>query len=101
MHNGEGKTYAVPEPVGGCGEGDTARANGKRENFADDDPCTWTPCGREEEDIDTDECDLSPYGCGVATIHGPGDGHNEFAHQHAQGAPDEEGATAEFLNGVE
>ena len=40
---GEGRTYAVPQPVRSGRETDTAGANGDREDLADDDPGAGTP----------------------------------------------------------
>jgi hypothetical protein len=48
-------TYAVPEPVGGSGETDTTRADGKREGLANDDPCGRSPGSNEEKDIYADK----------------------------------------------
>jgi len=48
----------VPEPVGGGRETNTARSDGKRENFTDDNPGTRTPGRGEEEDEDGDEGNL-------------------------------------------
>lgn len=50
-----GGTYAVPEPVGGGGEADSARADWEGEDLADDNPGGGAPSGREEEDVDADK----------------------------------------------
>jgi hypothetical protein len=92
---------AVPEPVGGGGEGNPTRADGEREDLADDDPSAGTPGGGEEEDEDTDECDLGFHGVGIAAVDGTGDGDDELADDHSQGAPEEERAAAEALDGPE
>lgn len=55
---GDDGDNGVPEPVAGGGESDAARADGQREDFADDDPCSRTPGRGEEEDEDGNECDL-------------------------------------------
>ncbi len=96
-----GKTYAVPEPVGGGGETDTAGADGDGEDLADDDPGTGTPGGGEEEDVDADEGDQGPGGVGIVrkgSSHGTDD---ELADDHAESTPDEDGAAAEALDGPE
>jgi hypothetical protein len=92
---------AVPEPVGGGREGDAARANGQREDLADDDPGAGAPGRSEEEDEDADECDFGLDGIGVVAIDRTGDGDDKLADDHSQGAPEEERAAAEFLNGPE
>jgi hypothetical protein len=42
-------TYAVPEPIGSSGEADTARADGKGEYLANNNPCSRTLGGSEEK----------------------------------------------------
>ena len=106
----------VPEPVGGGGETDTARADGEREDLADQDPGAGTPGGGEEEDEDGDEGDLRVDGVdvvghgGLAVIEEVGlveadgdtnDGDDELANQHAEGTPEEDGAATEALDGPE
>ena len=94
-------TYAVPEPVGGSREGDTAGADWKRKNLSDDNPRTWTPSGSEEEDVDADECDHGADGFGVSPINRADNGNDELADDHSQSTPDKKGATTESLNGPE
>ena len=98
---GEGKTYAVPEPVAGCSQGDTAGADGQRVDFTDDDPRAGAPRRRKEEDVNADERNLRPDGVWVLAVDRAGDRDDELAHQHAEGAPDEQGAAAEALDRVE
>ena len=94
-------TYAVPEPIGGSGESDATGTHGQREDFTDDDPRTRTPCGGEEEDVDTDESDHGLDGIGILAVDGSSNGDNELADDHTQSTPDEEGTTTEALNGPE
>lgn len=111
------KTHGVPEPVGRGRQSDTTRADGQREDLANDDPRARTPGGGEEEDEDGDEGDLGVDGGDVVGDAGVGigrarvgvveadgdtdDGDKELADQHAQSTPDEQGATAEALDGPE
>lgn len=60
-----GRTYAIPEPIGRCGETDSARTNREREDLTDNYPCRRTPCHSETGYIETDESDHSRDGCGV------------------------------------
>jgi hypothetical protein len=121
--SGEGclSTYGVPEPVGGGGQSNTTRADGQREDLADDDPGSRTPGRGEEEDEDGNEGDLGVDGGDVVGDGGSGgvgggdvdqvslvetnsdtnNGDEELADQHAQGAPDEKRSTTDPLNGVE
>lgn len=92
---------AVPEPVGGSGKSDTTRTDGQGEDLADDDPGTGTPGGGEEEDVDTDEGDHGADGRRVLAIGNTDDGDDELTDNHAQGTPQEQGTTANLLNGVE
>lgn len=106
---------AVPEPVGGGRETDTTGADGQREDLANDDPCSWTPGSREEEDVDADEGDLGVDSCGVrcdfgaigkdcALVESSGDtndGNNVLADEHASSTPDEDCAATKLLNDVE
>jgi len=96
---------AVPEPVGGGGETDTAGADGQWEDLTDEDPGTGTPGGGEEGDVDADEGDHGGDGRGVVFLETAGgdtdDGDDEFADQHTQRTPDEDGTTTVALNGIE
>jgi hypothetical protein len=105
----------VPEPVGGGGKSNTARADREREDLADDDPGTRAPGAGEEEDEDCDEGDLGVDGRdvggtgltssveeGVVEADGDtNDGDKELADQHAKGTPDEQRTATPLLNGVE
>jgi len=44
---GNDSDNTVPEPVRRGRETDTARTDGEREDFADDDPGSGSPCGSE------------------------------------------------------
>lgn len=96
---------AVPEPVGGGGETDTAGSDGQGEDLTDENPGTGTPGGGEEGDVDADEGDHGGDGGGVVLLETAGsdtdDGDDEFTDQHTQGTPDEDGTTTEALNDVE
>ena len=91
--------YAVPQPVGGGRETNATRTDWKREDFANNDPGTRTPGGREEEDVNADERNHGLDGVRVVAVRNADDAHDEFGDEHAHGAPDQEGATAEFLDG--
>lgn len=99
------KTYAVPEPVGGGGETDTARADGQREDLADDDPGAGAPGGGKEGDVDADEGDHGLDGNLVVLAWGASgdtdDTDNELRDDHAHGTDDENTATAEALDDPE
>lgn len=93
---------AVPEPVGRGGEGNTAGPDGQREDFTDDDPSTGTPSASKEKDVDANECDHRTDSTLVLRIGGDANnGDNELTYNHTQGTPKEQGATSEFLDGVE
>ena len=94
-------TYAIPEPVTSSGETNTAGANWQRENLANDDPSTRSPCRCEEEDVDAYECDHCPDYGWIVAVHCTHDGDQEFADQHTQGTPDEQRPTTESFNGPE
>lgn len=94
-------TYAVPQPVGSSRESNTTGSNWKREDLANDDPSTRTPCRSKEEDVDADEGDFSLDGGRVASINGSSNGNDEFTDQHAKGTPDQQRTAAEALNGIE
>lgn len=92
---------AVPQPVRGGGEGDTTGTDGEGEDLADNDPGAGAPGAGEEEDVDADEGDHGGDGARVVAVGDADDGDEELADDHAQGTPEEEGATADLLNGVE
>jgi len=92
---------AVPEPVGGGGQSDTAGTDGQRINLADYDPGAGTPGGSEEEDIDADEGDHGTDGMVIIAVGDTDDGDDELANNHAQSTPQEQRTTTDFLHGVE
>ncbi len=98
---GDDADDAVPEPVAGGGEADAAGADGDGEDLADDDPGAGAPGGGEEEDVDADEGDEGAGGVVVAGQGGADGADDELADDHAQRAPDEDGAAAEALHGPE
>lgn len=98
---GDNGDDAVPEPVGGGGESDTAGTNWEGVDLANDDPGTRAPGGGEEEDVDADEGDHGGDGFGVVAVSDTNDGHNELADDHAESSPQKEGTTTNPLNGVE
>lgn len=92
---------AVPEPVARRRERHALGADGEREEFPDHGPRGGAPGGCEGEDVDADKGD-EDFGGGVGVgSGGADDGDGEFAEEHEDGAVDEEGASAEALNGVE
>lgn len=91
---------AVPQPVGRSGEGNTSGADLQRVDFTNEHPRARAPGGGEEEDVDADEGDHGGGGGGGAGD-GADDGDDELADDHAEGTPDEQGATAEALDGPE
>lgn len=98
---------AVPEPVGRGRDADTARADGQREELADDDPRGGAPGGRKERDEDADERDLGLDGAGVAAgrvdvVRGDADdGNDELRDDHARGTHEQDATTAVLLDDVE
>lgn len=92
---------AVPEPVGGGGEGNTAGPDGQREDFTDHDPSAGTPGAGKEEDVDANESDHCTDGLSVAAIGDTNNGDNELADNHTQGTPKEQRTTSVSLNSVE
>jgi len=102
---GDNSNDAVPEPVGGSRQGNTTRSDWQREDLTNENPGTRAPSCGEEEDVDTDECDLGGDSRVVVELLPTGsdtnNANNELADQHAQGTPDEDGTTAESLNDPE
>jgi len=112
---GDDSDDGVPEPVRGSGKSNTARADGEREDLADDNPGTGTPGAGEEEDEDSDKGNLGVDGgdvnsasiassVDIGLVEADGDtdnGNKELADQHAKSTPDEQRTTSELLNGVE
>jgi hypothetical protein len=62
---GGGCTYTIPEPVRRGRQTNGARADGKREDLANNDPGSGAPGGRKEEYVDADEGNLSLDGLWV------------------------------------
>lgn len=112
---GNDRNDSVPEPVRGSRETDATRSDWEREDLADENPCSGTPGGSEEEDEDGDEGDLGvdsgdvvgnwvAGGVEVSVVESDGDtddADEELADQHAESTPDEERTTTELLDGVE
>ena len=92
---------AVPQPVGGGRETDTAGADGDGEDLADDDPRAGAPGRGEEEDVDADEGNEGTGGALVVGESGSDGSDDELADNHSEGTPDEERAAAEALDGPE
>ena len=105
------QAYRIPQPIGGGRQTNAARADGQREDLADDDPGARTPGRGEEEDKDTDKGDLGVDGARVdggtirvLLVEADGDaddGDDELTEEHAKGPPDEQGPASEALDGVE
>lgn len=101
----------VEEPVGGGGHAERLGASGKGEDFAGDDPCERAPGAGEEEDEDADKghggllpghvLDEDVAVFTLACGQGAADGDDELRDTHADGAGEEERATAPFVNGQE
>lgn len=96
---------AVPKPVGGGGETDTAGADGKGEDLADDDPGSGAPGGSEGRDVQADEGNHSPGSVGVGGVirsiaaGGSTDDTNDKLHDdHETGTPDKNGTATNLLN---
>ena len=101
----------IPQPIRSSGESNATRADGNREDFASNNPCTRAPGGSEAENVDANERNLGIDGSdivgdwisinfvGVVETDGVADGgNNELAHEHSEGTPDEERATTESLD---
>lgn len=100
-----GRTYAVPEPVGGGGETDTTGTDWEREDLANDDPGGRTPGHGETGDEEADEGDHGGDG-GVVALVGLARGvtnaaDDDLHDNHAHGTVDEDGAATEALDNVE
>lgn len=80
-------------------------------NLASDDPRQRSPRGREEEDVDADKGNarllrsdvVHDDGSGrvLARRQGPQHGDEELRRSHSDGAPEQEGSTTEFVDGVQ
>jgi hypothetical protein len=72
----------VPEPVGSGGKTNTSRSDRDREDFTDNDPSSRSPGGSKEEDVDTDQRDLTLNGRWVGSVGNTNDSANELANEH-------------------
>lgn len=105
----------VPEPVGGSGEGNTARTDGDGEDLANKNPGTRAPGRGEEEDVDGNQSNLGIDGGDVVSdsataavrvglVETDSDTNNsddELADEHPKGTEDEKRTTTILLYGVE
>lgn len=101
----------VEQPVGGGGHAEGLGASGQGEDFAGDDPCQRAPGAGEEEDEDADKghggllagdvLDVDVAVFALAGGQGAADGDDELGDTHADGAHEEERATAPSVNGQE
>lgn len=107
----------VPQPVGSSGETNTTRADGKREDLANNDPGTRSPGGSEEEDEDGNESNLGVdsrdvvgqtlggiIGVWVGVVESnsdTNDGAEELADQHTSRSVEKDCASTPFLDRVE
>lgn len=105
---------AVPEPVGGGGQSNTAGPDGQREDLTNDDPGTGTPGGGKGEDEDGNEGNLGVDGVDVVGSGATGDGrvrvsvveangdtdgsNNKLADQHGKSTPEQERTAAPLLD---
>lgn len=98
-------SYAVPEPIRGGGNGNTTRANWQREDLANHDPRTWSPCSGEEGNVEADEGNHGRDSCvvvfGFLACGNTNNADDELHNDHTGSSNDEELATAESLNRVE
>ena len=89
----------VPEPVGGNGKGHGLGTDVEREDLAGDNPGDGTPCGGEEGDVDTDECDQNLLSRNVfSRDRDTDDGDQELANTHGGGADQKQPPATEPLN---
>lgn len=102
---GDDTDDAVPEPVRGSGETDTTRADGEREDLADDDPGARSPGGSEDGDVQADERNhgADSVGVGVGGVSvlasgGTNDPDDELHDDHTSGTEDEDGTTSNLLD---
>lgn len=114
---GDDSNNGVPEPVGGSGQANATRSDGKRENLANDDPSARSPGGSKPEDEDGDESNLgidrrdvvgdAVGGVGrvgvrvVETNSDTDNGNQELADQHAKRTDDQDGSATESFDGPE
>lgn len=92
----------VEQPVAGRGHAERFGAHLEREDLARNDPGHGAPRAREEEDVDAHEGDHGALGGWVlGADDGARDGDDELAHGHADGAEEEEVASAPGFDEVE
>lgn len=101
----------VEEPVGSGGHAERLGTRGEGEDFAGDDPGERTPSAGEEEDEDADKghggllagnvLDEDVAVLVLAGGQGAADGDDELRDTHADGAGEEQRATAPSVNGQE
>lgn len=101
LEENKGHTYKVPQPVRRSGQGNTLGTDGQRVDLANDDPRSRTPGRGKEEDVDADKDNQDNVGRVRAGRGSADNGDDELAHQHAEGAVDEQRATANLFNGPE
>lgn len=81
------------------GHGEGLCADLERENLASNNPRDRAPRTREEEDVDADKGDQETLdGEVVGANNGAGDGDDELAHGHADGAEQEQLAATPLLD---
>ena len=95
----------IPEPVAGCGQSNTARTDGQREDLANDDPGSGTPGGGEHGDVQTDEGDHGAGSIGVGRVvrsvlasGGANRSDNELHNDHTGSTVDQDRTTSKLLN---
>ena len=96
---------AVPEPVGRGRDTNTTRADGEREDLADNNPSAWTPGRSEDGDVQADEGDHGLGGIGVGRVvdsvltGGSTNGTDDKLHNdHTCSTKDQKPATSYLLN---
>jgi len=69
-------------PVGSGGKTNTSGSDRDGEDFTDNNPSSWSPSGSEEEDVDTDQRNLTLNSGGVFTVGDTNDSADELADEH-------------------
>jgi hypothetical protein len=72
----------IPEPVGSGGKTNTSRSDRDREDFTNNNPSSRSPSGSKEEDVDTDQRDLTLNGRWVGSVGNTNNSANEFTDEH-------------------
>lgn len=92
----------VVHPVGRGTKCDTIRTVGHGPDLRNDNPCTWAPGIAEEDDEEPHHDASSPASAlmawPVVLVTGYDTGDDEVAGRHTDGAADENGLSAEFVN---